>query len=69
MKQKFTYLAVILITGLISCTKTEESKDLWQAVIIPASPISESVPLSGAVKGTMLSGKTYTVSGDIYVNA
>jgi hypothetical protein len=68
MKQKFTYLAVILMTGLISCTKTEETKDLWQAVITPASPISESTPLTGAIKGTLLAGKTYTVSGDIYVN-
>jgi len=68
MKQKFTYLAAILITGLISCTKAEETKDLWQAVIVPASPISESTPLTGAVKGTMLAGKTYTVVGDIFVN-
>lgn len=58
----------ILVTGLVSCTKVEETKDLWQAVITPASPISESTPLSGAIKGTLLAGKTYTVSGDIYVN-
>jgi hypothetical protein len=69
MKQKFTYLIAILVTGLISCTKSDETKDLWQAVIVPASPISESAPLTGALKGTMLSGKTYTVSGDIFVNA
>jgi len=69
MKQKFTYLMAILVTGLVSCTKTEETKDLWQAVITPASPISESTPLSGAIKGTLLAGKTYTVSGDIYVNS
>jgi hypothetical protein len=69
MKQKFTYLIAILVIGLTSCTKTEETKDLWQAVIVPASPISESAPLTGALKGTMLAGKTYTVSGDIFVNA
>ena len=68
MKQKFTYLIAILVIGLTSCTKTEETKDLWQAVIVPASPISESAPLTGALKGTMLAGKTYTVSGDIFVN-
>ena len=68
MKQKFTYLMAILVTGLVSCTKVEETKDLWQAVITPASPISESTPLTGAIKGTLLAGKTYTVSGDIYVN-
>jgi len=69
MKQKFTYLIAILVIGLASCTKSEETKDLWQAVIVPASPISESTPLTGAIKGTMLAGKTYTVSGDIFVNA
>jgi len=69
MRQKLTYLVAILITGLISCTKTDETKDLWKAVITPASPISESTPLSGPVKGTMLAGKTYTVIGDIYVNS
>lgn len=68
MKQKFIYLIAILVIGLTSCTKTEETKDLWQAVIVPASPISESTPLTGAIKGTMLAGKTYTVSGDIFVN-
>jgi hypothetical protein len=68
MKQNFTYLIAILVLGLASCTKADETKDLWQAVIIPASPISESTPLSGAIKGTMLAGKTYTVSGDIFVN-
>ena len=69
MKQNFTYLMAILVAGLVSCSKTEETKDLWQAVIVPASPISESTPLTGAVKGTMLAGKTYAVSGDIFVNA
>jgi hypothetical protein len=68
MKQNFTYLIAILVTGLVSCTKSDETKNLWQAVIVPASPISESAPLTGALKGTMLSGKTYTVSGDIFVN-
>ena len=30
--------------------------------------VSDSVPLTGAIKGTMLSGKTYTLSGDVTVN-
>ena len=69
MNQKFTYLIAILIVGMVSCKKTEETKDLWKAVITPASPISESAPLSGTLKGTMLAGKTYTVVGDIFVNS
>jgi hypothetical protein len=69
MKNNFKYIIAILVIGFASCTKSDETKDLWQAVIVPASPISESAPLSGAIKGTMLAGKTYTVSGDIFVNA
>ena len=69
MNKKFTYLIAILIVGMVSCKKTEETKDLWKAVITPASPISESAPLSGTLKGTMLAGKTYTVVGDIFVNS
>ena len=69
MNQKLTYLVAILLAGLFSCKKAEETKDLWKAVITPASPISESAPLSGTLKGTMLAGKTYTVVGDIFVNS
>lgn len=52
---------------LFSCTKTDH-KDLWKAVTAPATPVSDKVPLTGTIKGTMLAGKTYTVSGDIIVN-
>ena len=69
MRKHIIYFLVIISLVFVACTKSEETKDLWQAVIIPASPISESAPLSGAIKGTMLAGKTYTVSGDIFVNA
>ena len=68
MKKYFLYLIVAFTVSLVACNKTEETKDLWAAVIVPASPISESTPLTGAVKGTMLAGKTYTVVGDIFVN-
>ena len=68
MKKYILFLLVAITTALVSCNKTEETKDLWAAVIVPASPISESTPLTGPVKGTMLAGKTYTVVGDIFVN-
>jgi len=68
MKKYILFLLVAITTGVVSCNKTEETKDLWAAVIVPASPISESTPLTGPVKGTMLAGKTYTVVGDIFVN-
>jgi len=68
MKKYILYLLVAFTVSFVACNKTEETKDLWAAVIVPASPISESTPLTGAVKGTMLAGKTYTVVGDIFVN-
>ncbi|TRZ76330.1 MAG: hypothetical protein D4R94_05170 [Chitinophagaceae bacterium] len=68
MKKYILYLLVACTVSLVACNKTEETKDLWAAVIVPASPISESTPLTGPVKGTMLAGKTYTVVGDIFVN-
>jgi len=61
----YVLLAVAAITG---CKKEYDTKDLSPAVVYVAAPISESVCLSGAVKGTMLAGKTYNVCGDIYVN-
>lgn len=53
---------------LSSCKKIADDKDIWKAVVAPASPISDATCLSGSIKGTMLSGKTYTVCGDIFVN-
>lgn len=70
MKNITFILSTLFIALFISsCTKNPDTKDLWQAVIPLASPISETTCLSGAVKGTMLAGKTYNVCGDIFVNA
>src|SRR5207244_2356875 len=38
-------------------------------VVLVAQPISDAAPLCGAVKGTMLSGKTYTIGCDVTINA
>lgn len=69
MKKHISPLFIgLAIVAFFSCKKATESKDLWQAVIAPASPISDAACLSGTIKGTMLAGKTYTVCGDIFVN-
>jgi hypothetical protein len=70
MRRLLTPLLILSFAGLIviSCKKTADSKNLWKAVIAPASPISDAACLSGTIKGTMLSGKTYTICGDIFVN-
>ncbi|MFM9481266.1 hypothetical protein, partial [Streptomyces scabiei] len=66
----FSFLIFLFATGLIlsSCKKGTDYKNLWQAELPPVTPISETTCLSGAIKGTMLAGKTYTVCGDIFVN-
>jgi len=51
-----------------SCKKVADTKDLWHAVVTPASPVSDAAPLCGTIKGTMLAGKTYTIGCDVYVN-
>jgi hypothetical protein len=68
--KKYIFLFVAGLTALSfsACKKATETKDLWAAVIAPASPISDAACLSGTIKGTMLAGKTYTVCGDIFVN-
>ena len=70
MKQVFQSIFTILAFSLVfvSCRKDQDNKDLWQAEVAQASPISDAVCLSGTVKGTMLAGKTYNVCGDIFVN-
>ncbi|MEI6265484.1 MAG: hypothetical protein WCP74_10270 [Sphingobacteriia bacterium] len=64
----FSLLLIPALVFLSSCNKILDQKDLWVAVVAPASPISESACLSGTLKGTMLAGKTYNVCGDIFVN-
>lgn len=50
-----------------SCKK-EETRTISTAVLQAASPVSDAAPLCGSIKGTMLSGKTYTVGCDVTVN-
>jgi hypothetical protein len=59
----------ILFTCCIACKKRDDDRELYKYIPAPASPISDAAPLCGNVKGTMLSGKTYTVNCDIYVQA
>jgi hypothetical protein len=67
MKKYFLYISIIAGSLISSCSKTDH-KDLWQAVIVPASPVSDAAPLSGTIKGTMLAGKTYTIGADVFIN-
>lgn len=71
MKLNKKLILLVALSGMLlsSCTKKADEKNLWKAVIAPASPISDANCLSGSIKGTMLSGKTYTVCGDIFINS
>ncbi|MFN8244240.1 MAG: hypothetical protein U0X40_09345 [Ferruginibacter sp.] len=64
---------LLLLTAVFtvsSCKKNHfDNQDIYQYVPPPAKPISDATPLCGSVSGTMLSGKTYTVSADIQINA
>jgi hypothetical protein len=69
MKKNILYLAAAsLLFSFAACKKKLDDKDLWHAVVAAASPISDATCLTGSIKGTMLSGKTYTVCGDIFIN-
>jgi len=63
----FGVLAVIASTLFSSCSK--DSTTVSVPPIQIGQAVSDAVPLSGSIKGTMLSGKTYTLSGDITINA
>lgn len=71
MKQIFINTTYVLaaICLLASCKKLGDDKaDIYKAPVLIAAPISDAAPLCGAIKGTMLSGKTYTIGCDVIVN-
>lgn len=71
--KKYTLLHLILLLsvsiGLFSCNKfSDDNNDISKAIVTPAKPISDSIPLAGSISGTMLSGKTYYADSDITIN-
>ena len=69
MKKIFAAIFLIAVAAAFSgCKKLDnEHTNIYTYMPPPAKPISDAAPLSGNIKGTMLSGKTYTLSGDVYV--
>ncbi len=60
------FFSCIIFTG---CKKwAEEDRTISKAVVKTAAPVSDAAQLCGTVKGTMLSGKTYTLGCDITIN-
>ena len=62
-------LIILLVVGMTSCNKWSTDKsDIFRATEAAGKTVSDSVPLAGAIKGTMLQGLTYTIDSDIYIN-
>ncbi len=69
MKQiKMTVFAMMLAAAFASCSKSN-STTVSQAQIQVGQPVSNSAPLSGAIKGTMKTGLTYIITADVTINA
>jgi hypothetical protein len=68
---RITIIIIIIAVCLASSCKkwSNEKLNLAQAEVQIAQPISDAAPLCGSIKGTMLTGKTYTIGCDVTVNA
>ena len=66
---KITVLALTVAAAIASCSKSSDSTTVSQPQIQVGQQVSNSAPLSGAIKGTMQTGLTYIVNGDVTVNA
>src|SRR6516164_1453375 len=77
MKFDFRYISLSLVitaaVTLAGCKKwAEEKTNIYQYVPPPPPPgsiVSDTAPLSGSIRGTMLAGKTYILGSDINVPA
>jgi hypothetical protein len=61
------FLAAVLTSALFSCSKKEST-----TVITPTVPASNPISpgnISGFVKGTLTTGNTYTITGDLTIKA
>lgn len=69
MKSKIFSLGALalIVTSIFTACTTDQTVVSTPPVVIGVA-VSDASPLSGSVKGTMLSGKTYTIGGDITVN-
>jgi len=66
MKKSFLFIGIIFLFA--GCKKWDENLSLATPVVLVAQPISDAAPLCGAIKGTMLTGKTYTIGCDVVIN-
>lgn len=63
----FGALALVISSLFTSCKK--DSTTVSTPPLVIGQAVSDASPLSGSIKGTMLGGKTYTMSDNITINA
>jgi len=65
-------ISFFIAVTLPGCKKLAEEKyDISKALVTVSAPVSDAAPLCGSIKGTMISGKTYTIDGtcgDVTIN-
>jgi len=61
-------LLVILIGTTIMSCKNSENVTVSEPIFKVGAGISTKTPLSGIIKGTLLSDSVYTVNGDVFIN-
>ena len=67
-KKHFATLAVSSALFLGGCKNSTEVVTVSEPLFKVGTAVSTKVPLSGPVKGTLLSDSTYRVTGDVYIN-
>ena len=69
---KFNWLATFAVLSfsalLTGCNKSEEAVQVSAPLFKVGQAVSTKVPLSGSIKGTLLSDSTYKVGGDVFIN-
>src|SRR5215831_4439329 len=67
MKQRHYLLAMAIVAILLgSCSKSNDTTKVIQPTVPASNPISPG-NISGFVKGTLTTGNTYTITGDLTV--
>ncbi|MDB5137787.1 MAG: right-handed parallel beta-helix repeat-containing protein [Mucilaginibacter sp.] len=61
----YSVIAALILTAIVSCRKAELTT--FTKITIPSSNPIAPGDISGFVKGTLLSGKTYTITADLTV--
>ncbi|MEO6631521.1 MAG: hypothetical protein ABIN13_07365, partial [Mucilaginibacter sp.] len=68
MKNLRNAFYLLSLLAFASCSKKDKAV-ISVPLLQVGKPVSNAAPLSGAIKGTMLASQTYTVSGDVTINA